>query len=166
MAEARKAAKAANESFSRASDAFSSAFPQFPQFEFPRVDLPAGYRELAEKGLVQAKQNYERLKAAAEETSELVETTYVTAAKGYSEYSLKLIDAMRANVNAQFDYAAGLLAVKSPSEAVELSSAHARKSFETLSTQSKELASIAQKVSNDTAEPIKAGFNKALRVVA
>ena len=166
MAEARKTAKAANEAFSRTNDAFANVFTQFPQFEFPRVDFPAGYRELAEKGLAQAKQNYERVKSAAEETSDLIETTCATAAKGYSQYSLTLIEAMRANVNAQFDYAAGLLAVKSPSEAVELSSAHARKSFETLSAQSKELASIAQKVSNDTAEPIKAGFNKALRVVA
>ncbi|MEA2935571.1 MAG: hypothetical protein QOD74_2217, partial [Variibacter sp.] len=44
--------------------------------------------------------------------------------------------------------------------------AHARKQFETLSAQSKELASLAQKVSTETAEPIKAGFSKAFNAVA
>ena len=41
-----------------------------------------------------------------------------------------------------------------------------RKQFDALSSQSKELASLVQKVSTDTAEPIKAGFNRALRAVA
>jgi phasin len=166
MAEAKKAAKSAAESFTRASEAFTGGFAQFPQFEFPRVEFPGAYRELAEKGIAQAKQNYERAKAAAEETSELMEATYTTAVRGGSEYNLKVVEALRANFNAQFDFVRDLLTVKSPSEAVELSSAHARKSFEALSTQSKELASLAQKVSNDTAEPIKAGFNRALRAVA
>jgi phasin len=173
MAEAKKPAKAATDTFTAAASAASEAtraafaqFPQFPQFDFPRFEFPAAYRDLAEKGLAQTKQNYERMKAAAEETSGLFETTYATAAKGAAEYNLKMIEAMRANMNANFDFFASLLNVKSPSEVVELSSAHARKSFETASEQSKELASIAQKVSNDTAEPIKAGFNKALRLVA
>ncbi len=163
MAEAKKAAKAATETFARASEAFTGAFPQF---EFPKFEYPAAYRDAAEKSLAQFKQNYERMKSAGEETSELMESIYATAAKGASEYNLKLLEAMRANANAYFDFAASLVQVKSPSEVVELSSAHARKSFETLSAQGKELASIAQKVSNDTAEPIKAGFNKALRAVA
>ena len=78
----------------------------------------------------------------------------------------KMIEALRTNVNANFDFASSLFTVKSPSEVVELSSAHARKQFEALSAQSKELASLVQKVSTETAEPIKAGFNKALRAVA
>ncbi len=169
MAEAtKKAAKTAANVFEQAGETVKefSQFPAFPGFEFPRFEFPLGYRELAEKGIAQAKQNYERVKAATEETSELIESTYATAAKGASEYGLKLIEAMRVNVNANFDFARELFTVKSPSEMVELSSAHARKSFEALSAQSKELASLAQKVSNETAEPIKAGFNKALRAVA
>ncbi|MCC7346559.1 MAG: phasin [Variibacter sp.] len=141
-------------------------FAKAPGFEFPRFEFPTAYRDVAEKGIAQAKQNYERVRAAAEGATDLVETTLTTATKGISEYNLKLIEAMRANVNAHFDFAASLFAVKSPSEAVELSSAHARKQFETLSAQGKELASLAQKVSTETVEPIKTGFNKALRLVA
>lgn len=166
MAEAKKPAKAATETFTAAATPTVAAFPQFPQFEFPRFEFPAAYRELAEKTLAQTKQNYERAKAAAEESTELFETTFASAAKGASEYNLKIIETMRANVNANLDFVASLFAVKSPSEVVELSSAHARKTFEAVSEQGKELASLAQKVSTDTAEPIKAGLNKALRLVA
>jgi len=166
MAEAKKAAKAAAHTFTQASEAFTAPFAQFPQFQFPQFEMPGAYRELAEKGIAQAKQNYERVKAVAEEASELIETTYTTAARGASEYNLKLLEALRANTNANFDFARDLFAVKSASEAVELSSTHARLAFEALAIQSKELASLAQKVSNDTAEPLKAGVNKALRAVA
>jgi phasin len=170
MAEAKKSAtKAAASAFEQASETLKAEFtkfPQFPQFEIPRMEIPVAYRELAEKGVAQAKQNYERVKAAAEETNELMEATYTTAVRGMSEYNLKLVDAMRANANAHFDFVRDLFAVKSPSDVVELSSAHARKQFDAMSAQSKELTSLAQKVSTDTAEPIKAGFNRALRAVA
>ena len=56
--------------------------------------------------------------------------------------------------------------MKSPSELVELSTAHARKQFETLTAQSKELAALAQKVATETAEPIKTGVTKAMKKVA
>jgi phasin len=166
MAEAnKKAAKAAASAFEQASESVKE-FPKFPNFDFPRFEFPVAYRELAEKGVAQAKQNYERAKAAAEETNELIESTYTTAMRGWSDYGLKMIDAMRANANANFDFARDLLTVKTASDVVELSSTHARKQFDALSAQGKELASLAQKVSTDTAEPIKAGFNKALRLVA
>jgi phasin len=166
MAEAKKAAKAAASAFEQASETLKTEFPKFPSFESPLFEVPGAYRELAEKSIVQAKQNYERFKATAEEANELLESTYMTAARGLSEYGLKAIEALRANANAQFDFARDLFSVKSPSEAVELSSTHVRRQFDALSAQGKELASLAQKVSNETAEPIKAGFNRALRAVA
>jgi phasin len=164
----KKAAKAAASAFEHASETVKefTKFPSFPTFEFPRFEFPVAYRELAEKGVAQAKQNYERAKTAAEEANELIESTYSTAMRGWSDYGLKVIEAMRANSDAHFDFARDLLAVKSASDVVELSSAHARKQFDAFSAQGKELASLAQKVSNDTAEPIKAGFNRALRAVA
>ena len=56
--------------------------------------------------------------------------------------------------------------MKSPSELVELATAHSRTQFETLSAQGKELAALAQKVATDTAEPIKSGVSKAMKKVA
>ncbi len=137
-----------------------------PKFDIPKMEVPAAFRELAEKGVVQAKENYEKLKAAAEAATDVLEETYATATKGNTEFGLKLLEAARANTNAAFDFLNEFITVKSLSEAVELSTAHARKQFEAANAQARELASIAQKVTNDTSEPIKNGVTKAFNKVA
>ena len=96
----------------------------------------------------------------------LTNDTYTTAAKGAADYNLKVIEAASANTNAAFDYARELLDVKSFSEVIELSTAHARKQFEAVSEQTKELAALAQKVATETTEPLKTGVTKAFRKVA
>jgi phasin len=153
-----------------APDTFETA-----KFETPRLEAPnqhatdegaALFREFAQKSIAQAKQTYETLKTAAEESTAVLEDTYQTAAKGVTAYNLKVIEAARTNANATFDFASRFVAVKSFSEAVELSSAHARKQFEALATQSKELAELAQKVASETAEPIRASANSGLSKVA
>jgi phasin len=139
---------------------------EFPTFEMPKVDVPVAFREFAEKGAAQAKEAYDKMKSAAEESTAVLEDTYATAAKGVTAYNLKLIECARDNVNAAFDFAGQFLTAKSPSEAVELSSAHARKQFEAMTAQSKELTSLAQKTATETAEPIKAGVTSAFSKVA
>jgi hypothetical protein len=52
---------------------------------------------------------------------------FTTASKGASEYSAKLIEMMKANTSASLDFAQSLFGVKSPSEALELWTTHARK---------------------------------------
>jgi phasin len=139
---------------------------EMPKFEIPKIEMPAAFREFAERGVAQCKDTYEKMKAAAEEATDVLETTYSTASKGASDYGLKMIEAARVNTNAAFDYAGELLAAKTLSEFVELSSAHARKQFETMTAQTKELGALAQKVATETAEPIKSGMNKAFSKVA
>jgi len=134
---------------------------EMPKFDIPNVEMPAAFREFAERGVAQAKDTYEKMKAAAEEATDVLETTYSTASKGASDYGLKVIEAARNNTNAVFDFATELLAAKTLSEVVELSSAHARKQFEAMSQQSKELGALAQKLATETAEPMKAGMTKA-----
>ena len=56
--------------------------------------------------------------------------------------------------------------VKSPSEALELWTSHARKSFESFTAHTKELAELAQKVATESAEPIKAGASKIFKPAA
>ena len=114
----------------------------------------------------QAKDNYEKMRSAAEEATGVLEDTYATASKGAADCALKMIEMARQNSNAAFDFAVQLLAAKTFSEFVELSSAHARKQFETMSEQTKEFASLAQKVATETAEPIKEGITKATRKAA
>jgi phasin len=139
---------------------------EMPKYDMPSMEMPAGVREFAEKGIAQAKGQYEKFKAAAEETTDVLESTYTTASKGASEYGLKMIEISRANTNAAFDFFGKLLAVKSLSEAVELSTAHARSQFETMTAQAKELTTQAQKIATDTAEPMKAGLTSAMSKAA
>ena len=115
-----------------ASSPFEMPKFEMPKFEIPKVEMPAAFREFAERGVAQAKDTYEKMKAVAEEATDVLETTYSTASKGASDYGMKMIEAARVNTNAAFDYAGELLAAKTFSEVIELSSAHARKQFEAL----------------------------------
>ena len=142
--------------------------PRFdlPKFDMPKLEVPAAFREFAEKGVTQARDNWEKMKAATEEATDLIEGSYATASKGMVEYGHKVIEHSRNNTNAAFDLATELMTVKSISEAVELSTAHMRKQFEALTVQTKELTALAQKVASDTAEPIKEGVASAFKKVA
>lgn len=137
---------------------------EIPKFEMPKFDLstmevPPAFREFAEKGIAQAKDNYEKLKSTAEQATDMLEETYATASKGCSGYGLKLIETARANSNAAFDLFGEVMTAKSYSEVVELTTAYLRTQFETLTAQAKELTEQAQKVATETAEPIKESFS-------
>lgn len=131
---------------------------EFPKFELPNVEFPPAFRELAEKGIAQAKENYEKMKGAAEQATEVLEDTYATASKGCSGYGLKVIETARANTNAAFDLGSELLNAKSYSEVVELLTSYLRTQFDTVTAQTKELNEHAQKVATETVEPIRESF--------
>ncbi|MGA3309680.1 MAG: phasin [Xanthobacteraceae bacterium] len=165
MAETITAAPKAKTTKPVTTSAFEMPKFEMPKFDMPNVEMPAAFREFAERGVAQAKDTYEKMKAAAEEATDVLETTYSTATKGASDYGLKVIEVARVNTNATFDFAGEIMAAKTLSEVVELTSAHARKQFEALTQQSKELGALVQKVATDTAEPIKSGMNKAFSKV-
>ena len=139
---------------------------EMPKFDMPKVEMPAAFREFAERGVAQAKDTYEKMKAAAEEATDVLETTYSTATKGASDYGLKVIEAARVNTNAAFDFAGEVHGREDAVGSHRTLHAHARKQFEALTAQSKELGALAQKVATETAEPIKSGMNKAFSKVA
>ena len=58
------------------------------------------------------------------------------------------------------------MTVKSVSEAVELQTAFARKQYEALMGQSKELGEVASKVAQDSAKPLNEGVQKAVKSVS
>ena len=158
--------KSANSPFPGESTKYESPSFDMPKFEVPNFEVPSAFREFAEKGVTQAKANWEKVKAATEETTNLIEDSYTTASKGTADYGLKVIELGRVNSNAAFDYAGQLMTVKSLSEAVELSTSYARKQFDVMTAQSKELAALAQKVATETVEPIKEGVASAFKKVA
>ncbi len=126
-----------------------------------KLGTPQAMREMAEKGTAQAKASYEKMSAATAEASSVMQKASATAAQGFKDSNAKVLEFARTNSNAAFDYANALLGVKSPSEFIEMSTEQARKQFEVLSAQSKELTALGQKVMLETAEPLKAGAAKA-----
>lgn len=138
----------------------------FPKFDFPRIEFPAVLRDLAEKNLEQARAGYEMMKMSAEEASVIAEDAYAKAAKGVSDYGLKVLDHARLNANAAFDFARDLIAAKSPSEMVELSTSHVRKQFDALTAQTRELAELAQKAAAETVTPVREAVSKSLSKVS
>ena len=111
-------------------------------------------RELTEKGAAYAKDTYAKTQAAAGETTKVMQQTYAAASKGAADFNLHLIDIAQANMNAAFDFARQLAHVTSPSQFFELSTAHARKQFETLTEQTKHLTTLVQKVTAEAAQPL------------
>lgn len=134
--------------------------------EMPKMEVPTAVREMAEKSVTQAKDNWEKMKAATEEATDMIESSYSTVSRGASDYGLALIDAARANTNAAFDFYSRIVTAKSLSEVIELSTTHARQQFEAMTAQSKDLAALAQKVTTDTVEPIRSGVASAFKKVA
>ena len=139
---------------------------EMPKFEVPKFEVPAAFREFAEKSVSQCKDNWEKMKAATEEATGVIEDSYATASKGCSDYGLKVIEAARVNTNANFDYAGKLLGVKSLSEAIELSTAHLRSQYEAFAAQSKGLSALAQKVATEATEPLKETMTSAFKKAA
>jgi len=163
-----KAAKPPIAGFIPAPEMPKFEMPKFdmPKFDMPKFEVPAAFRDMAEKSIAQCKDNYEKMKSAAEEATDVLEDTYTMATKGCADYGLKLIEVARVNTNAAFDFATELYGVKSAAEFVELSTAHMRKQFETLTAQAKELAALAQKVASDSSDPIKENMTKIFKQAA
>ena len=132
-----------------------------PKYEMPKMEIPAEFREITDKGVAHARDACAKAKVASEEAADLFKNTYATVANAATDYNLKLIEIFRTNTRAAFDYAHELLGVKSPSEFIELSTAQMRKQFDIASAQNRELCALAQEVATETAESIKSRVSKA-----
>ena len=119
------------------------------------------FRATAESGAAQAKEGFDKMRAATAEATSVMKNSYSSAVQGAQDYQAKFIEFANSNTEAAFDFAQKLASVKSPSEFFELSTNHSREQFETLSEQAKELARLAQKVTMATVEPLKTGATKA-----
>src|SRR5437660_7874217 len=89
-------------------------------------EVPEQMRAFAEKGVSQARDNYARFKDVAESHNSTIEAVFSTASKGFSEYSAKVTEFVKANTSASLDFAQELVSAKTPSEALELWTNHAK----------------------------------------
>ena len=137
-----------------------------PNFEMLKMEIPAEFREFVESRASQVRETFERMKSAADAATNVIEETYVTSTKGVSDYGLKVINATRINTSAAFDFYAELMTMKSFSDVVELTTAYARKHFEAVTAQSKELAALTRTVTTETAKPMMESLTKTFTKMA
>jgi hypothetical protein len=74
-----------------------------------------------------------------------------------------MIDMIRANTEAAFDLALKMATCKTPADVMELWPEHARRQFELLNEQTKELSAIGQKMAGETVEPIARSVSQVFR---
>jgi phasin len=129
-------------------------------FQVPSLEVPASFRELAEKSIGEARDTYAKIKSAAENASEMVDNTYETAREGVFNLSIKVLDAVKTNTDASFALVHDLIGAKTFAEVIELQSSYARKQFDAVTVQVREFQELTQKMVSDTAKPVTAQVEK------
>lgn len=140
----------------------AAAFEAF-SFPTPTFEVPAAFREIAEKSVSQARDAYAKLKSATEEATGLVEETYENARDGALAFSAKALDAVQSNSDASFALVRDMFGAKTMSELIELQSAFARKQFEAMTEQMKELQALGEKYITTTTRPVSAKVEKTFK---
>jgi phasin len=141
---------------SAASDVADAAFA-YPQFEVPEM-----FRSFAEQGLTQTRDAYARMKAAAEETTDIMEESFETTRDNVREVQFKALDVAKENADASFELVRKLLTVTSVADAVQLQTAFARERFEAFVDYSKDVQTTWTKVGAEAAKPARVLFDRAL----
>jgi hypothetical protein len=81
---------------------------------------------------------FNQVNSAAEKTKEFMEGTYLSAMQAAAQFNAKLLEFARVNNEAVLSYMSELSRVKSPTDAVEITTRHARDQLATLTAQAKE----------------------------
>src|SRR5207302_11329170 len=95
-------------------------------------EVPEQVRAFAEKGVSQARDNYAKFKDAAETHNVTIEAVFMSASTRMSAHSAKLMAYTKANTTAALDCAQEPFVVKSPSQALVLTTSNTRSQFEPL----------------------------------
>ena len=128
----------------------------------PRSVEPAQQiRDLAEKGTERSKEFYQNAGEATTEAAAALQSCWSNAVRGMQEYNEKVTEFAQANTKAQLEFMQKLAGLRTPTEFFEVSTKHTRQQTERLTEQGKLLTALAQRVSLETAEPIKSGLAKA-----
>jgi hypothetical protein len=108
----------------------------------------------------------ERGVSAAEEATKVVEHSLSSSLASIRELNGKLIDMAHANADAVFDLAHELATAQAPSDLATIWSAHARRQFELMTAQTRELTLLGQKFVSRSTDPLTRSFNEVFRHAA
>ena len=110
-----------------------------------QFEVPAELRDFAQKSVEQARKAFEGFVNVAQKTAGAVDTANATVQANVKSVSSQALGYAEQNVNAAFDLAQKLVAVKHPQEAFALQSEYLKSQIANLQTQAKELGALIQK---------------------
>ena len=110
----------------------------------------------------QGKENFEKAIKATEAVNGAFKSALSSATKGAADCGTKFTEATRTNTVAAFDIAHDLMAAKSLSEAIDISTTGTRKQLDILAAQNQELWALTQQLVTETIKPIAGGLPKVL----
>lgn len=131
-------------------------------FASTRMDIPDGVEQTAAAGIEELQAGLEKLKSNAEAMTAIAEKSYSAAVRDAADLHSRMVESIRSNLLATFEFATELLAAKSMPEMIELYTKFARRQFETYTLQTKDLWSLGQKMMSDTAKPVASGFSRGI----
>lgn len=133
-------------------------FPVQPEVLKPLNDMQEQFRAGAEKGLEQFRTHYATIKGNAETATDKLEESIAAVQAGTKEFQAKVVDLFRAQADANFTHLRALFGAKSLPDAIKLQQDFAKAQVETIQSETRNLAELAQKVATDVAEPVKASL--------
>ena len=132
-------------------------------FAAPAAEIQQSFRSALEKGVVESRAAFAKVKTAADETANAFEVSLAAAKDGAVAINAKAFDALRTNADANFDFFKAVFAVKSLPDLITLQTEFARKQVETITGQGKDFGALAQKAMADAVGPIKDQIAKSFR---
>lgn len=109
------------------------------------------------------RETFDKVTAAGEDTTRGMQESFATTVGNVRDLNVKLIGMARQNAEAAFDLAQQLASVEAPSDLAQVWSTHARKQFEMLTEQAKELTSLGQRLASSNMEPLVRNVGQAFK---
>ena len=108
-----------------------------------------------EQGAKTTRDNLRQGEAAAYDAMSQMERNFSASMGTMRDFNLKMIEMMRTNAEATFDFAENLCAAKSPNEVFDSWKAYAEHQGQTLQKQTQEFAALTQNAAQEATQPIR-----------
>lgn len=113
-------------------------------------EIPESMREMAEKGVEQAKQAYDQLMDANKKSQAMLAQSSDAVGGSAKEFQSKAVQIAETNLKSGFDLADKLVKAKDLQEAFEIQSSYARQQMSAYSKQAQELSELLAKAAAKT----------------
>ncbi|NND49539.1 MAG: hypothetical protein HKN60_04740 [Rhizobiales bacterium] len=140
----QKTTKATNKTAETIDEAVASATAQAEEL-MNRFELPETVRDFAERGIEQSREVYGKMRDAAQQATSMMEESTAKATETATEFNIKNVDYVEANVEAGFELTRKLLETRDPAKAMELQLDFARKQADAFNTHVKDMGAFAAK---------------------